>query len=67
MKTNHVKTPGQMIRRGEIGKLQEGGGQTGQIVRRETGPNCAGGALPLLPHSYSPPLPIIDFDVDFVC
>ena len=41
MKTKHVKNTGQMVRRGQIGKLPggakgancEGGGQTGQIAK----------------------------------
>ena len=63
MKSKHRKNTGQMVRRvnwkiTKVGKLPGGGGgQTGQIARgaKET-KNCTGGALPLSPHSYSPPL-----------
>ena len=68
MKTKLVKSSGQMVRRGEIEKLP--GGQRGQLRGGANGANCqgeakgaklctGGGALPLLPYSYSPPLPSI--------
>ena len=62
MKSKHVKNTGQMVRRGQIGKLPGGGancqgGQPGQIARGAKGSkNCTGVGLPLLPHSHSPPL-----------
>ena len=55
METKHVKNTGQMVRRGNWkntrgakGALCLEGGKGGKNVHR--------GALPLFPHSYSPPL-----------
>ena len=65
MKTKHVKNTGQLIKRGQIGKLP-GGGKGGKLPWGKRGKLSGGGtigekkhrggALPLLHHSYGPQL-----------
>ena len=60
MKTKHVQNIGQIVRRGKIGKLP-GGGKEGKQEKLPGAQQIAqgDGAMPLLPHSYSPSLNLL--------